>query len=83
MDGLLRDKLLADGLANGVCKPLAVARDHSLRKHRYSKYLERQTRPKKHSHGQPGTCVTMKGRKCDQKAYLNIKVLKDGFDGVN
>ena len=78
-----RDKLLADGLADRICEAFAVPRDHSLRKDRNAHYFERLTRPKEHPHGQPRSGITMKCRKRDQEADLNVEMFKDRFDCVD
>ena len=83
MDSFLRDEFLADCLADGIGEPCPMTRYHALRKDRNPKNFERKTRPEQHSNRQPRTGVTVKRRKRDQKADLNIEVLEDGFDGVD
>jgi len=51
-------------------KTVSMARDHSLRKERNAEDLKWMPRPKKHSNGKPGPCVTVKGRKENEQDYL-------------
>jgi hypothetical protein len=64
--GFLRNQLFAYRLADRGSEAVAMTRDHALRKQSDADHLKRLSRTKQHTHGKPGSCVTVSRREQNQ-----------------